>query len=552
MIEAGERIDGSRATFLNISKKSLFDLLAFVLLLTALAAIRPLSYPDEGRYAEIGRWMLQSGDWLTPRLDGMPFFHKPPLLYWMEAMFFASFGAHPWVARLTPVLHASVMLFAVYVIAHRLGSDTLAKRAVGMVGTSLAFLAGGQYVNHDLMVATWISVAIGSFAMAFLAGEKPNRQLAWLGFVACGLGILSKGLIGLVLPGLVLLIWLGWTRQLKKIMYLPWFSGLALLAVIALPWFALEEQRFPGMLNYMFGLHHFQRFTGSAFNNNEPWWFYLAGLVVLFFPWVFFSLAQAIQPFRQRFLPHASTKAEPEDISIDYTFHPALISLCWIWVIAIVGFFSFPSAKIIGYVLPVIPPLAILAVMGWRQALGHLRHERKFFLGFCVVNVAIGLGLTIAVGQHTEKNSALDVAQIYTCLAKPGDTVYVMDGFPYDLPFSARLTKPMRVVQDWATLRQIKSDNWHSELIDAADFDPVAAQVLQSPAQLAVALTQAQPGNWLLAASDSPHTAILANWHTVKQGTAWTLYSATPLSPGETALAQAATLPSFCKGSAQK
>ncbi|MEQ1671646.1 MAG: glycosyltransferase family 39 protein, partial [Hyphomicrobium sp.] len=112
------------------SKKSIFDLLAFIILLTALAALRPLSYPDEGRYAEIGRWMFQSGDWLIPRLDGMPFFHKPPLLYWLEALSFSTLGVHPWTARLTPVIHAGLMLVAVYMAARHLVSEHMAKRAV--------------------------------------------------------------------------------------------------------------------------------------------------------------------------------------------------------------------------------------------------------------------------------------------------------------------------------------------------------------------------------------------------------------------------------------
>ncbi len=508
-------------------KKSWMVLAGLMGLLLILAAIRPLAYPDEGRYAEIGRWMLQSGDWLIPRLNGLPFFHKPPLLYWLEALSFAALGAHPWVARLTPMLHAGLMLVALYLAARRLGSEHLARRAVAMLGTSLAFLAAGQYVNHDLMVASWISIAIGSFAMAFMAGDKPDPMLARLGFVACGLGILSKGLIGVALPGLVLLIWLIWTRQFKKIMSLPWLSGLSLFGLIALPWFYLAEQKFPNMLNYMFGMHHFQRFTGTSFNNNMPWWFYLVGLVVLFFPWVFFALAQLLA---SRSTTHTETASQQSERS---TFPPALISLCWIWVVAIVGFFSFPAAKIIGYALPVIPPLAILAAVGWQKIMGHRQRERQLFIALCAVNIAIALGLTLAVGQHTQKRAALDVGQAFACLAQPGDSLYVLDGFPYDLPFTAKMNKPMLVVQDWEALRRIQSDNWQSELMDAAAFDPEAAKVLQTPAQLDLAKTQ--PGNWLLAASNSSHTDILAAWHKVKQGSAWTLYrSTTSIALGHT------------------
>lgn len=506
--------------FGRISNKSLFELLGFILLLTALASIRPLSYPDEGRYAEIGRWMVVSGDWLIPRLDGLPFFHKPPLLYWLEALSFSTLGAHPWVARLTPVFHAGLMLVTLYLAMHRLVSEHLARRAAAMLGTSLAFLAAGQYVNHDMMVATWISIAIGSFAMAFMTDGKPKPWLARLGFVACGLGILSKGLIGIVFPGMVLLIWLVWTRQIKKIIRLPWVSGLSLLGLIALPWFALAEQRFPNMLNYMFGMHHFQRFTGSSFNNNMPWWFYLASLVVLFFPWVFFSLAHLLTQVKSRGISASAATAPQVESS---SFPPELLSLCWIWVVTIIGFFSIPSAKVIGYALPVIPPLAILAVAGWHQVMERRAQEQKLFISICAANIAIALMLTIAVGQQTQKRSSLDVGKTFACLAQPQDALYVLDGFPYDMPFAANLMRPMLVVQDWAKLRETKSDNWHSELIDAADFDQEGAKVLQTMAQLEAA--QKVPGNWLLAPSDSPRKELLSTWQKVKQGKAWTLYS---------------------------
>ena len=104
--------------------------------------------------------------------------------------------------------------------------------------------------------------------------------------------MLSKGLIGIALPGLVILVWLIWTRQFKKIWRLPWLSGLALFAVIALPWFVLAQQRHPDFFNYMFVGQQLNRYTANIYNNPEPWWFYLAALALLLFPWVFFALGQ--------------------------------------------------------------------------------------------------------------------------------------------------------------------------------------------------------------------------------------------------------------------
>ena len=156
-------------------RTSWLTLTALFSLLLVLAAWRPLAVPDEGRDGEIARWMLQSGDWLIPRLNGIPFFHKPPLLYWLEAAAMAAFGVHVWALRLVPALHAGLMLLAMYLSIRQFATEAIARRAVWMLGTSLSFLLGGQYVNHDMMVAAWISVAIWCFALAFMAAIKAGR-----------------------------------------------------------------------------------------------------------------------------------------------------------------------------------------------------------------------------------------------------------------------------------------------------------------------------------------------------------------------------------------
>ena len=116
------------------SKRAGMTMGALWLLLLVLAALRPLSLPDEGRYAEISRWMLVSGDWLTPRLDGIPFFHKPPLLHWLGSLSLATFGVNAWAARLVPALHAGLMLGLVYVTALRVSTPAVARRAGRDVG----------------------------------------------------------------------------------------------------------------------------------------------------------------------------------------------------------------------------------------------------------------------------------------------------------------------------------------------------------------------------------------------------------------------------------
>ena len=499
--------------------KSRLALATLFLLLLVLAALRPLAVPDEGRYAEIGRWMLQSGDWLTPRLNGIPFFHKPPLLYWLEAAGLAAFGVNAWAARLAPALHAGLMLLALYAAARRFAGEALARRAVWMLGTSLTFLLGGQYVNHDMLVAAWIGVAIWCFALAFMHGERPHPALARWGFVACALGVLSKGLIGLALPGLVLLLWLAWTRQLKKVLYLPWLSGLLLFTVIALPWFWVTEQKFPGMLDYMFGKHQISRFNTTLFNNAQPWWFYGLCLLVLLFPWIFFVFNQVFTQDRRA----------PEATNSIAKSWPAL---CWIWVLAIIGFFSIPSSKIIGYAFPVMAPLALLAAIGWDDAMARLQlaaHTRqRLFGGLCALAIGIAVAGNMAATQYIKKYSAQDVAQAFEAAGgQPSDTVYLLGDYAYDLPFYRQAVTPMVVIQDWPSLRRSGSDDWQHELLDGADFEAASGAVLQTPEVLEQARTK--PRVWLM----SSHDAVLGGYVQVFKGRAWSLYK--PLTDGPSA-----------------
>ena len=501
-------------------RKSWLRLVVLWLLLLLLAALRPLAVPDEGRYGEVGRWMLQSGDWLVPRLDGLPFFHKPPLLYWLEAVSLAVFGSHVWALRLVPALHAGIMLAGLYLAARAIAGERVARRAGLMLGTSVAFLLGGQYVNHDMMVATWIGIAVWCFAFAFMHGARPHANLARLGFVACALGVLSKGLIGLLLPGLVLFLWLLWTRQFRKVLALPWASGLLLFSAITVPWFVLIAQKYPGAMDYLFGTQQFTRFTADTFNNVQPWWFYIASLLILLFPWAFFAgkpLWDAVQ----------RTPA-PDGVAREWS------SLCWIWLAAILAFFSIPASKLIGYILPVTPPLALLAALGWERTLAHSRFAGRVFAALAALIIALALAVSLLVTRFTDDKLSGDVAQTLACDASPADTVYAVGNYPYDLPFYAQVRRPIVVIQDWPRQRKTAGDVWQRELFEGADFDPVAGRVLQTPDVLAAA--SARPGNWLLVPRNGGARGFgPPAWLRVQTGTGWILFkSAGSAAPATT------------------
>jgi len=504
-------------------RAALWLCLPWLLLVLVLACLRPMAIPDEGRYGEIGRWMWVSGDWLAPRLDGIPFFHKPPLLYWLEAVSVGVFGPQVWAVRLVPMLHAALMLMGLYTVSRLWAGEALARRASLMLGSSLAFLVGGQYVNHDMLVAGWISLAILCFGWSLASGDRPHAGWARAGFVACGLGILSKGLIGLALPGLVLLLWIGWTRQWGKILRLPWLSGLALFAVITVPWFALAERSYPGMLGYLFGTHQFGRFTATTFNNARPWWFYGVAVLVLWglwLPWALVSVWQALKGRAVRLQSAFEAEATPVQLT-------QLRSLAWIWVLAILGFFSIPNSKLLGYALPVVPALAVLSALGW-SCLQGWRLQQWLWRGLLTLGVVLAVGANHVAGQFIDKFSSRDVAAALACRASPTAPATVVGGYPYDLPFLSAREAPLHVMQDWPALEGKLGDEWRRELLDGARFDAQAAKVLV-PLDTWPALAGV-PGNWVVVA----HTA-LPEWAPALQafersveGRNWSLYR----SPG--------------------
>ncbi len=510
-------------SFFSVARFYAWGLWLLPIFLLVLATERPLSLPDEGRYAEVARWMLMTGDWLTPRLDGIPFFHKPPLLYWLEALSMAVWGSTPWAARWVVALHACLMLGLMFVCARAIAGVDVARRAGWMLGTSLTFLVAGQYVNHDMVVATWMSAAIWCFACAFLHEGGVHQGWARAGFVACALGVLSKGLIGLLLPGLVLTVWIALTWQWRKIFALPWVTGLLLFTVVALPWFVLAAREHPDMLAYMFGKHQFGRYTATTFNNARAWWFYGVAVSVLLFPWIFFVIADGLERVRQK-LDAPST----------------LSTLCWVWVLAILIFFSIPNSKLIGYALPVAPPLAVLAAIYWQRRVVPRNWSAGVFAALCVVALSVSVFANHQAGEYTQARSARGVAQALVCHAAPDDVVAVVDDFPYDLLFYAKRERPIEIIQDWAREQAEAGDDWRRELLDGVAFDASAGAVLQPLSRLTDLKTKAKAESnawvlaprWLPAFSEVPYAGLTE----VYKDKAWILYGTSVVNLSITAL----------------
>jgi len=439
----------SRTAPVSLSATSALALLALWLLATL--GLRPLLMPDEGRYANIAREMLTASLWV-PTLNGLPFFHKPPLFYWLDMAAMQGLGVNAFAARAGAVVGAWLMGASLFLGARHWHGPRVATIALVALATSPFFFVGAQYANHDLLVAGLISAAVLAFARAL--EEPPRVHLRWLvlAWVACAVAMLAKGLIGFVLPALVIGPWMLAQRRWSQLPRL--FHPLAVLAglAVAAPWFIAIQLRFPGFFDYFFMEQHVRRFAQSSFNNLQPFWFFLLVLPLLTLPWSLWLPAALRGAWRQR--------------------SPMTSLWCW-WVLVIVGFFSLPSSKLVGYVMPALVPWSIVLAQMLERS--KPRHLNRMAAGAAVVCLSI---VATLAWRAPHGNRAL--AAVLAARLGPGDRVVMVDQAFYDVSFYAALAEPPVIASDWADPRLPSQDNWRKELADAGRFDPeLARRVLQ-------------------------------------------------------------------------
>jgi 4-amino-4-deoxy-L-arabinose transferase-like glycosyltransferase len=445
------------------------------------AWIRPLSLPDEGRYVGVAWEMVRSGDWLTPTLNGLPYFHKPPLFYWLTAVSIKAFGTVDLAMRLASMLAAALIAFAGARVLIRWHSAQMARWYLLVLATLPYSYLGSQFANHDMLVAAFISSAVLFAADALLSSDQaqPWHRSMLLAWACVALGLLSKGLIGIVLPAGVMLLWILVQRRWSWLIKLLWWPGIVLFALIAVPWFVLMQLKFPEFFDYFFIHQHFERFTETGFNNMNPWWFYPGVIAVLCLPWSVLLLGQV-------------------KLRTQSTTHAALRHLQWVWVVVIVGFFSIPASKLIGYVLPAIPAIAMLIADVVVTRLLPLRRAHLLPKAIVVICLLSFIPLVWIFGR-ADIYSAKPLAAAYRSAASPQDQVLSLGLYRFDFPIYAQLRSPLPVVLNWDDPSIGRTDSWPRELLDASKFDlPAGERVLIKPADLD-ALLCAKEVSWIIA-----------------------------------------------------
>ena len=310
----------------------------------------PLVGPDEPRYAEVGREMFASGDWITPRLAGHLWFEKPVLLYWGQALSYHIFGVNEWAARFPSALGASITVLFVAATLRRLANARWGFLAGAGLATCAFWFALARAASTDMVLACAIAVAVLAGTLAFHTTGRA-RTFHWMIFnLALGASMLAKGLIGILLICGILGIHrllmrrpiVGALRRNALLVGAGFGGFLAATASWYGPVWATHGQLF---WHEFFVRHHFERFTSNEFHHRQPAYFYLFIALVGVVPWTFF-LPAAIARVR-RLQARDNRRGE-------------LLLLAWIWALLPIAFFSLSGSKLPAYVLPSFPALAIL------------------------------------------------------------------------------------------------------------------------------------------------------------------------------------------------
>lgn len=339
-----------------------------------LLGYRDLIEPDEGRYAEIAREMLNSGNWITPRLNGFKYFEKPPLQYWGSAISMALLGETNAAARVWCSGLGFIGALWVGFVGSRLYGRSAGYFAFLFSISTVLYVGLGHANSLDMGVSVLLIIAVGALALAQSERHLPKQEQNWmlLAWAALAGATLSKGLIGLVLPGGAVVLYTLWQRDWALWRHLHLGKGLLLYLLIAAPWFVAVSQANPEFPHFFFIHEHFERFTSDVHGRTKSNWYFFAVFAIGALPWLFSSLNGLIKP-------PFSWRAEAGKFEAS--------RLLWVYAIFVFFFFSISHSKLPGYILPMFPALALLV--------GENVSKRKHFIADGIMAIVLAIVIFI-------------------------------------------------------------------------------------------------------------------------------------------------------------
>jgi len=310
---------------------------------------RDLIEPDEGRYAEIPREMVATGDWVTPRLNGFKYFEKPVLQYWATATAYTLFGDNNTTARLWPALTGFLGALWAGFLALRLYGRSAGFYAFLVTLSSLLYIVDGHYLVLDMSLAVFLVAGVGCLVLAQHSRDDPAILRNWMlaGWTSLALATLSKGLIGVVLPAATVVIYSLWSRDWTLWRQLHLLKGLAVFLLVTAPWFIAVSLANPEFPQFFFIHEHLQRYTSTVHEREGAYWYFVPVFLLGIFPWVAVTLNSLLRPeFSSRPADGSAFDAE---------------RFLWSFALVVFVFFSAGQSKLPSYILPMMPVVAVMA-----------------------------------------------------------------------------------------------------------------------------------------------------------------------------------------------
>jgi 4-amino-4-deoxy-L-arabinose transferase-like glycosyltransferase len=328
--------------------------------------------PDEPRYAWIARDMVESGDWITPRLYGKPWFEKPPLYYWGAAICFKLLGVSEAAARLPSAISAVLATLAMAWLAWRVYGSETARWLLLLLPTTVGMIGFSHAAATDMPFSAMLTIAmVCAAAVVGLVPERPSRDGAqrpaplqdepdvvgkrWVALILfgffLGLAVLAKGPAAVILCGGAVFFWALFTKRWRDSFRLFHPAAIAAFCVASLPWYILCARRNPDFLRIFIIEHNFKRYLTPEFQHIQPFWFYIPVFLCGVFPWLFW-VGGTLGVIRR------------SDVGREITV------LCACWVLFPFLFFSASQSKLPGYILPCLPPAIFLiacSIASWQR-----------------------------------------------------------------------------------------------------------------------------------------------------------------------------------------
>jgi len=365
-----------------IKKSSLAIIGLFLLIYIAPLGTAPLAIPDEARYSEIPREMIASGDWIVPHLNGLRYFEKPVMGYWLNAISIMTFGENGFAVRFPSAIATGLSALMLFFMARRFSGGYLS--GIFTASVFLLFLevfAVGSFSVLDAPFSLFITAAVVFYFFAVMETNSLKNLFLALSGVSCGLSFLTKGFLAFALPLIIIVPFMVWERRLKDLLKSLWIPALSAV-LVSLPWSVLIHLREPDFWHFFFWNEHIKRFMTEGAQHKESALYFIKVLPLSLLPWTFL-LPAAWSGIGKRM------------------FNESIMRFALCWFLFPFLFFSISSGKLITYILPCLPPLAIILAAGIRNYLSSGR-KRAFNIGAMLFALLICIiAMTLAAFQIT-------------------------------------------------------------------------------------------------------------------------------------------------------